>query len=85
MNERTELLLRLREIEDRIRDLKNGVKNDLSCDEALIRIAAIQAALREVSGGLFEDHWRRCVVSHIRAGDADAVERFMHSVAKVLR
>ncbi|HZG76508.1 MAG TPA: metal-sensing transcriptional repressor [Paenibacillus sp.] len=83
---RTEpLLLRLREIEERIRELKRDVENDRPCDETLVRIAAIQAALREVSGGLFEDHLRRCVAEDIRAGDADAVDRFMVSVAKVLR
>ncbi|WP_309119615.1 metal-sensing transcriptional repressor [Paenibacillus sp.] len=85
-NARTEpLLLRLREIEQRIRDLKNGVGNDRSCDETLVRIAAIQATLNEVSGQLFEDHWRRCVARDIQAGDADAVDRFMASVAKMLK
>ena len=86
MKARTEpLLLRLQEIEQRIREVKGDVENDRSCDETLVRIAAIQAALREVSGELFEDHWRRCVARDIRAGDPDAIDRFMVSLAKVLK
>ncbi len=60
---------RLSRIEGHIRGIKKMVEGDRDCPQLLTQIAAVRAALDEVSRVLLEDHLETCLVDAVKAGD----------------
>ncbi len=80
-----ELLSRLSRIEGQIRGIQKMVKEKRSCDEILIQISAVRAALSGVAVRLLEDHVESCVKPSLQMGNTEALEDFLGAVKKLIK
>ena len=63
-------LTRLRRIEGQVRGIAKMIDEDRYCIEILDQVAAVEKALRAVSGELVKNHLQHCV-KHALAGHGD--------------
>lgn len=80
-----ELMTRLSRIEGQVRGIKNMVENDGYCNDILIQISAVRAALSSVSTKILEDHIKTCVSSDIRNGSVEKVDELMDTLYKLIK
>ena len=78
------LLRRLRRIEGQVRGIQRMVENDRYCVDILHQIAAVKAAMDQVSLSLLHDHTHGCVAKAVQQGEGDAVIDEMLDVVKRL-
>ena len=79
---------RLKRIEGQVRGVINMIESDKSCEEILIQISSIKAALHKTGQVILERHIHRCVLDGIREGKEDetikklssAIEQFSRIV-----
>ncbi len=62
---------RLRRIEGQVRGIQKMVNEDKSCEDILIQIGAIKAALHKTGQLILEGHMHHCVLDGIRDGDEE--------------
>ena len=74
VQQKADLLKRLRRIEGQARGLQRMVDEEQYCIDILTQVSAMTSALRAVSLALVEDHLHHCVVDAARAGDDDAAQ-----------
>ncbi|WP_242850088.1 metal-sensitive transcriptional regulator [Clostridium polynesiense] len=55
------LLIRLRRIEGQVKGIHKMVENQVCCNDVLVQIAAIRAAINKVGGLLIENYARNCM------------------------
>lgn len=73
-HERTsDISQRLSKIEGHIRGIRKMVEERKKCEDILIQISAVQAALKRVSSIALEDHLENCIVSGIKEGREEKV------------
>ena len=85
IDDKDELLKRLRRVSGQVGGLERMVTEERYCIDILTQISAVQAALDKVALGLLDDHARHCVIG---AGEADRDERteeMMGAVGRLLR
>lgn len=58
-----EVVQRLSRIEGHIRGIKKMLEEDQSCDQVLLQLSAVRAALNKATKILLEDHFDNCVIS----------------------
>ena len=83
-----DLLKRLRRIEGQSRGLQRMVDEEQYCIDILTQVSAMTSALRSVSLALLEDHLQHCVVEAARAGDDEAqakVDEAMAAIGRLVR
>ena len=82
-------LSRLKKIEGQIRGIMNMIadeKKEVSCDDILIQIGAVHAALHRVGLILLERHLRHCVVDGIKAGnEEETMKKLSHALDRFSR
>jgi len=61
MQNKDNILRRLRKIEGQVKGIQRMVEEEKYCVDLLIQIAAVRAALNKVGLIIFEDHTRGCV------------------------
>ena len=79
---------RLKRIEGQVRGIMKMIENDKSCEEILIQIGSIKAALHKTGQVILEGHLHHCVLDGIRDGKEDetikklssAIEQFSRIV-----
>ncbi len=79
---------RLKRIEGQVRGLIKMVENDKSCEEILIQIGSVKAALHKTGQVILEGHLHHCILDGIREGNEDetikklssAIEQFSRIV-----
>ena len=79
------LLNRLRRIEGQVRGVQRMVDSDRYCIDVLTQIAAIEAALDEVTLALLDGHIQTCVVGVDPAQQPDRARELMATVARFLK
>lgn len=89
IEDKDELLKRLRRIEGQVRGVQRMVESETYCIDVLTQISAATKALQAVALRLLEDHLAHCVANAAReggpAGDAkikeasDAIARLVRS------
>jgi CsoR family transcriptional regulator, copper-sensing transcriptional repressor len=89
LNEKDDVLKRLRRIEGQARGLQRMVEQEQYCIDILTQISALTSALRSVALGLVDDHLKHCVVDAVKLGDdageakikeaTDAIARLVRS------
>ena len=85
IDDKDELLKRLRRVSGRSAGLERMVGEERYCIDILTQISAVQAALDRVALGLLDDHARHCVIG---AGEDDRearTEEMMGAVGRLLR
>ena len=79
---------RLKRIEGQVRGLMKMVEDDKTCEEILIQIGSVKAALHKTGQVILEGHLHHCVLDGIRDGKEDetikklssAIEQFSRIV-----
>lgn len=79
------LTVRLNRIEGQIRGIKGMIEKNTYCDDVLIQIAAVQSALKSVSGLLLENHMKSCIVERILAGEEEVVDDLLVTIKKMMK
>jgi len=62
------VVMRLKRIEGQVRGLIRMVEGDKSCEEVLVQISSVKAALHKTGQVVLEGHLHHCVVDGIREG-----------------
>lgn len=78
------LMKRLNRAEGQVRGIKGMIDKDVYCNDVLVQIAAVQAALDSVSKLVLENHIRGCLVKRIQAGDETIVDELLVTIGKML-
>jgi DNA-binding FrmR family transcriptional regulator len=58
-----EVVKRLSKIEGHIRGIKKMLEDGQSCDQVLLQLSAVKAALNKATKILLEDHFDHCVLN----------------------
>lgn len=81
-----ELQDRLSRIEGHVRGIKRMLAEHGTCEDLLLQVAAVRAALNQVQGRLLENHLETCVADAIGSGQgAKALERLKGALSQVLK
>lgn len=64
---------RLRRIEGQVRGIVRMVEEDKPCEDILIQIGSIKAALHKVGQFVLEGHLHHCVLEGIQQGNGDEI------------
>jgi DNA-binding FrmR family transcriptional regulator len=68
-----ETVNRLARIEGHVRGIKKMVEEGRSCDEVLLQIGAVKAALDRVGRLILREHLETCVLQGVEEGRGDEV------------
>ena len=79
---------RLKRIEGQVRGLMKMIEEGKGCEEVLIQIGSVKAALHKAGQAILEGHLRHCVLNGIREGKEEetiqslssAIEQFSRIV-----
>lgn len=80
-----DLLNRLSRIEGHLRAVRRMLEEHQSCNDILVQMAAVKAALNQAIIRLLEGHMESCVARCVAAGDLGELERLQEALALVLR
>jgi len=80
-----DLLRRLSRIEGHLRAVKKMLEEHQSCNDLLVQMAAIKAAINQAIIKLLEGHMESCVSRCVAAGNLGELERLKEALALVLR
>ena len=80
-----QVIKRLARIEGHVSGIKKMVAEEKPCDQILIQIAAVRAALNEVSKIVLDDHMHACVLGDVRAGRTDSFEKLRDALNQYMR
>ncbi|MFQ5927224.1 MAG: metal-sensitive transcriptional regulator [Terriglobia bacterium] len=70
-----ELQNRLSRIEGHVRGIKRMLAEHATCEDLLIQLAAVRAALNQATARLLENHLETCVADCVRAGQGEKALR----------
>ncbi|RUO56130.1 metal-sensitive transcriptional regulator [Pseudidiomarina homiensis] len=76
---------RLSRIEGQVRGLQRMVDNDIYCDDILMQVASVQAALNGVAKKLLSQHMHSCVKARLRDGDDSVLEELDVTIERLLK
>jgi len=76
---------RLNRIEGSVRGINRMLDHKDSCDDIMVQLSAIKAALNQVTIKLLEGHMETCLMECAINGDIEALEDFRRSMAIVMK
>lgn len=85
VNNKDELLKRLRRAEGQVRGIQRMVGEDVYCIDILTQVSAATKALETVALQLLDDHLSHCVAEATREGGAVAEEKIQEASAAIAR
>lgn len=78
------VVARLARIEGHVRGVKKMVEEGKECDEVLLQISAVQAAIRKVAQIILKDHLEHCLIDAVKDGsEAEALEKLSKAIEKL--
>lgn len=81
-----QVIERLSKIEGHVRGIKKMAEDGKDCEDVLIQISAVTAALRNLSVIILQDHLDHCIVEAINEGKgAEALEEFSNAIKHVVK
>ena len=83
MQNREEILLRLKSIAGHVKGIERMVSEDAYCVDVIKQMQAVQAALNKVSVEILDGHLHSCLSTAMRGEDADERERVLNEIADV--
>jgi len=82
---RPDVLNRLARIEGHVRGVKKMVEEDKECEDVLLQISAVQAALKKVYQIILKDHLENCLISAVKDGnDNNALDKLTKAIEKII-
>ena len=85
VEDKDELLKRLRRAEGQVRGIQRMVDEDAYCIDILTQVSAATKALETVALLLLDDHLGHCVAEAVREGGAVADEKLSEASAAIAR
>jgi DNA-binding FrmR family transcriptional regulator len=85
IDNKQDLLNRLRRISGQVGGIERMVDDERYCIDILTQVSAIQAALDKVSLALLDDHARHCVVGATEENREEMTEEMMAAVGRLIR
>ncbi|WP_353987480.1 metal-sensitive transcriptional regulator [Ruicaihuangia caeni] len=85
VNDKDELLKRLRRAEGQVRGIQRMVDEDVYCIDILTQVSAATKALETVALHLLDDHLSHCVAEATREGGDVADEKVREASAAIAR
>jgi CsoR family transcriptional regulator, copper-sensing transcriptional repressor len=85
IDDKEELINRLRRIAGQVGGVERMVDEERYCIDILTQVAAIQAALGKVSLALLDDHARHCVVGATEENREEITDEMMGAVGRLIR
>ncbi|WP_417681289.1 metal-sensitive transcriptional regulator [Pseudidiomarina aquimaris] len=76
---------RLSRIEGQVRGLQRMVEEDVYCDDILMQVASVQAALNGVAKKLLSQHMHSCVKARLRSGDDSVLAELDTTIERLLK
>lgn len=76
---------RLNRIEGHVRGIHRMLEEQDDCDDIVVQLSAIKAAVNQVTIKLLEGHMNTCLMECAATGDVEALEHFRRSMALVLK
>lgn len=81
-----ELQARLSRIEGHVRGIKRMLAEHKSCEDLLLQLSAVRAAINQTTARLLENHMETCVAEGIRAGKGEkALRDLKGALAQVVK
>ncbi|MDA2912879.1 metal-sensitive transcriptional regulator [Acidobacteriia bacterium AH_259_A11_L15] len=81
-----ELQDRLSRIEGHVRGIKRMLAEHKSCEDLLLQLSAVRAALNQATARLLENHLETCVADCVRAGQGEkALRHLKATLAQVVK
>ena len=72
------LVKSLNRIEGQVKGIKRMVEEDRHCDDLLIQISAVQAALKKIGEDILLHHMKTCMVEEIKDGKIETIDEVMY-------
>ncbi len=85
VDDKKELLLRLRRAEGQVRGIHRMIEEDTYCIDVLTQVSAVTKALQNVALSLLEDHLSHCVAEAAKEGGPVADEKMNEATAAIAR
>jgi len=85
IDNKEQLLKRLRRAEGQVRGIHRMVEEDTYCIDVLTQVSAATKALETVALALLDDHLNHCVAEASREGGAVADEKLREASAAIAR
>jgi CsoR family transcriptional regulator, copper-sensing transcriptional repressor len=85
VQDKEELLKRLRRAEGQVRGLQRMIEEEAYCIDILTQVSAATKALETVALQLLDDHLSHCVAEAAREGGAVADEKISEASAAIAR
>jgi len=77
----TNVTSRLNKIEGHVRGIKNMALEGQECEDILIQLSAVQAALKKVAHIMLNDHLEHCITCEMSSAEREqAVERLKRAI-----
>ncbi len=83
MNDKQQLMNRLKTVEGHIRGVQRMIETDAYCIDIIAQTQAIQRALEKFNHVILAEHLNGCVTTAIRADDSAERERVMTELLQV--
>jgi DNA-binding FrmR family transcriptional regulator len=81
-----QVIERLSKIEGHVRGIKKMAEDGKECEDVLIQISAVMAALRNLSVIILQDHLDHCIVDAIKEGKGGkTLEDFANAIKHVVK
>lgn len=80
-----EVINRLAKIQGHVGSVLRMVENERACDEILVQLAAVRAAINSVSRIVLEGHISGCVVEAVEKKDYKVIDKLNSAIDKILK
>lgn len=83
MEEKTDILRRIRVATGHLEGVQRMIDRDEYCVEVIKQIQAVEAALNRLSAKILENHLHSCVAPAVRGNDPEAREKVLGEIAEI--
>ena len=79
------VVARLSRIEGHVAGIKRMVSEEKPCDQILIQIAAVRAALNEVGKIVMDDHMTACILDDVANGKTESFAKLRDALNQYMK
>jgi len=81
-----DMLKRLRRIEGQVKGIQRMIEKDQCCNDVLVQIAAVRAAINKVGGLMLEGYSKTCIKKSIENDfNDDNIENLIDTILKFMK
>jgi CsoR family transcriptional regulator, copper-sensing transcriptional repressor len=85
-NQKEDIINRLRRIEGQVKGIQKMIENEQQCNEILIQIAAIRAAINKVGGLILENYSKKCITKATQNNSQEEnIDELIQTILKFIK